>query len=471
MLELSQLSGTRKSLAGAITGLAVIALGVALYLTWVTWQQSTVVGCTGGTTVDCDEVLSSSGSKWLGIPVSLLGALTYAGILALVWPAVLLGGWVMTGLLTLAMMAAGAGVWFIGTQAIVVEHFCLYCLVVHACGLAICTLSVLLLRDSMTGSIHNHMQSYFGGEQTYDDDEGQVSVYQPLIAAGLASLGLLALIGGQLFFSHDTMEVVDIPLEVVQTSAETSAVEEPLQESAGSNTDEGAADEEVDVAEETPAEKLEIISGGEATATVLSSDAAPRYFTFKYLAREVDAAGNPVVGNPYAPHRFVEMMDYTCPHCRKLHPHIKAAVERYGDQLGFVIYHVPLSRKCNPLVKLDQSSHQNACEYAKLAYGVWKLAPDRFAEFHEWLLEGKRAPAIHEAKKKAREMAGDAIFFDKRIATESSRRIGEAAKEFERLQIGLPILIFENGIIRGMPDTDKKWFEILEEKIGVTAPE
>jgi protein-disulfide isomerase len=386
---------------------------------------------------------------------------------------VLLGGWALTGLLTLSMMAAGAGVWFIGTQAIVVEHFCLYCLVVHACGLAICTLSVLLLRDSMTGSNHSHMHGYFGGEQTYVDEEAQVSVYQPLIAAGVAGLGLMALIGGQLFFSPDTMEVIDIPFEVVQTSAETTANEEPSQEDIASTGDEEAADAEIEVAEEdeAPPEKLEIISGGEATATAPGSDAAPRYFTFKYLAREVDAAGNPVVGNPYAPHRCVEMMDYTCPHCSKLHPHIKAAVERYGDQLGFVIYHVPLSRKCNPLVKLDQSSHQNACEYAKLAYGVWKLAPDRFAEFHEWLLEGKRAPAIHEAKKKAREMAGDAIFFDKTIATESSRRIGEAAKEFERLQIGLPILIFENGIIRGMPDTDEKWFEILEEKIGVTAPD
>ena len=80
--EQFQLSGTRKLLAIAITVLAIVALGVSTYLSWVTWQQSTVAGCTGGSLADCDEVLSSSGSKWLGIPVSLLGAVTYVGILA-----------------------------------------------------------------------------------------------------------------------------------------------------------------------------------------------------------------------------------------------------------------------------------------------------------------------------------------------------------------------------------------------------
>ncbi|MDZ4658129.1 MAG: vitamin K epoxide reductase family protein [Bythopirellula sp.] len=490
MIDLSHLPGTRKWLAVAITVLALAALSVSSYLTWVTWQQSTVAGCTGGSTVDCDEVLSSAGSKWLGIPVSLFGALTYASILALVWPAVLVGGWAMTGLLSLAMLAAGAGVWFVGTQALVVQHFCLYCLAVHTCGLLICTAAFYLIRGAASEPNYDHMQAFFGGGEGTTSGALQSDVYQPLIAAGVASLGLVALIGGQVFFAPASMEVLEVvPLEVVEApvasteetpAAESASAENELTEPAADPvivTDESDqelfADETVPD-EESPPEKFEIVAGGDpptsGESVDLASGDAPRFFRFKYLGREIDAAGNPVIGNPYAPRRFVEMMDYTCPHCRKLHPFIKSAVERYGDQLGFVIYHVPLSRKCNQLVKVDQASHQNACDYARLAYGVWKLAPEKFAEYHEWLLEGERTPALYAAKKKAMELVGDEILLDKSIATESNRRVGESAAELEPLKIGLPVLIFEGGVVRGLPATEAEWFKMLEERVGVKAP-
>jgi len=334
------------------------------------------------------------------------------------------------------------------------------------------------------------MQAFFGGGEGTTSGALQSDVYQPLIAAGVASLGLVALIGGQVFFAPASMEVLEVvPLEVVEApvasteetpAAESASAENELTEPAADPvivTDESDqelfADETVPD-EESPPEKFEIVAGGDpptsGESVDLASGDAPRFFRFKYLGREIDAAGNPVIGNPYAPRRFVEMMDYTCPHCRKLHPFIKSAVERYGDQLGFVIYHVPLSRKCNQLVKVDQASHQNACDYARLAYGVWKLAPEKFAEYHEWLLEGERTPALYAAKKKAMELVGDEILLDKSIATESNRRVGESAAELEPLKIGLPVLIFEGGVVRGLPATEAEWFKMLEERVGVKAP-
>jgi protein-disulfide isomerase len=247
-------------------------------------------------------------------------------------------------------------------------------------------------------------------------------------------------------------------------------------------SDEAVLDEAVPDGD-SPPDKFEIVNGGESATSAPSASSesstdsifgegdAPRLFRFKYLSREIDAAANPVIGNPYAPHRFVEMMDYTCPHCRKLHPFIKAAAKRYGDQLGFVIYHVPLSRKCNPLVKIDQPGHRNACDYAKLAYGVWKLAPEKFAEYHDWLLTGERAPALYAAKRKAMDLVGDAILLDKSIATESNRRVGESATELEHLKLGLPVLIFENGVVKGLPGSEQEWFQMLEERVGLKAPE
>jgi uncharacterized membrane protein/protein-disulfide isomerase len=476
----SELSGTRKLFAGAITALALIALGVSGYLSWATWQQSTIAGCTGGSLLDCDEVLTSSWSKWLGIPVSLLGALNYLAILALVWPAAMFGGWALTFLLALAMSAAGAAVWFVGTQFFILDHFCLYCLVVHTCGVLTCIAAVMLMRSGAGSVGTESMSHFFGADGPIETSSGEVSPFQPLIAAGIASVGLMALIAGQVFFAPSGMEIVEATPLTVEPVIEPEVeepenVEPPVAEatspSEGSKKDTEPTEPETEpvVASDEPEPKPEAEKDAEFWNEIDSAPTAqaPRVFRLSSLPREVDAGANPVVGHPYAPVRFVEMMDYTCPHCRKLHPYIKKAVERYGDQLGFVIYHVPLSRKCNQLVVMDQAMHADACEYSRMAYSVWKLAPEKFAEYHDWLLEGKRVPPVYEAKKKAMELAGDGVLMDKNLEAEAKARVATFAAQMEPLKVGLPVLIFEGGVVRGMPDSDAEWFKIFEERLGL----
>jgi uncharacterized membrane protein/protein-disulfide isomerase len=473
----SDLSGTRKLLAGVITALTVVALGVSGYLTWASWQQSTIAGCTGGSLLDCDEVLTSSWSKWLGIPVSLLGALNYLAILALVWPAAMLGGWALTLLLALAMTAAGAAVWFVGTQVFILDHFCLYCLVVHTCGVLTCIAAVMLMRSSADSVGTESMSHFFGADGPVETPSDEVSPFQPLIAAGIACVGLLALIGGQVFFSPSGMEIVEaMPLTVepvvkpvveAPENTETPAEDPPAE--AGSPEPIEPEVEPV-VASDEPVQKPKEDEGDKKFWNEIDSapvTQAPRVFRLSSLPREVDAGANPVVGHPYAPVRFVEMMDYTCPHCRKLHPYIKKAVNRYGDQLGFVIYHVPLSRKCNQLVVMDQAMHADACEYSRMAYSVWKLAPEKFEEYHDWLLEGKRVPPVYEAKKKAMELAGDGVLMDKNLEAEAKSRVATFAAQMEPLKVGLPVLIFEGGVVRGMPDNETEWFQIFEHRLGL----
>lgn len=491
MASLSDLSRTRKLLAAAITVLALVALGVSGYLIWTSWQQSTIAGCMGGSAMDCDEVLTSSWSKWLGIPVSWLGALNYLAILAFVWPAAMLGGWALTILLTLAMTAAGAAVWFIGTQYFILEHFCPYCMAVHTCGILTCIAAVMLMRSGASAGSTEHMGHFFGADGPMEVASSEVSPFQPLIAAGIASLGLLALIVGQVFFAPSGMEIVEATPLTVEPLVEP--VEEPAVEETGSavppvadkptTTEPAVADtpanagspvepetEPVVASDEPEQEKTEEAKGNADFWNEIDSAPvaqAPRVFRFSSLPREIDAGANPVVGHPYAPVRFVEMMDYTCPHCRRLHPYIKKAVERYGDQLGFVIYHVPLSRKCNQLVVMDQAMHADACEYSRMAYSVWKLAPEKFAEYHDWLLEGKKAPPVYEAKKKAMELAGEAVLTNKDIEAEAKARVATFAAQMEPLKVGLPVLVFEGGIVRGMPDTEAEWFKIFEERLGL----
>src|SRR4051794_41767382 len=50
--------------------LAWLAFGVASYLAWHAMTQTAVAGCGMGSAPGCDEVLTSSWSKWLGLPAA-----------------------------------------------------------------------------------------------------------------------------------------------------------------------------------------------------------------------------------------------------------------------------------------------------------------------------------------------------------------------------------------------------------------
>jgi uncharacterized membrane protein len=71
--------GTDRRLRLAAIVLAVLGLGVAGYLTYVHYEGIRPVCGLGG---DCEKVQSSEWSKLVGVPVALLGLLTYAAILA-----------------------------------------------------------------------------------------------------------------------------------------------------------------------------------------------------------------------------------------------------------------------------------------------------------------------------------------------------------------------------------------------------
>ena len=71
---------------------------------------------------------------------------------------------------------------------------------------------------------------------------------------------------------------------------------------------------------------------------------------------------------------FVEMFDYTCPHCRATHKAIHGAMERFGDDLAIVALPVPLNRACNSAVTSNHSKHAEACKIAKIAVALWRPA-------------------------------------------------------------------------------------------------
>ena len=546
-------SGQGKSLLWIIVGLSLVGLLISGYLTWTTLTSASVAGCSGDG-AGCSHVLTSVWSKWLGMPVSLFGLLTYVGILAATFFTTRDNqSWGPTLLLTLTLTAAGSAAWFIGLQFVAIGHICLWCMAVHCCSLLVCTLTIIyLFVGGNQVSQQQQMSAFFGGavqpEVQYEEEAIGPNV-SPILASAIASAGLVVLMAGQFFFqpsglqyeevasvapeqdslatetpatqvtqpaatdSTSVSEENELPVDGSQSDADlfeepdggiqqsSSFAEEPTsaqntveqndiyasddsealddEEFLASLTDDKNEEtstkedplfgpEEPDTGEVVPAEMIEDTSDKPAPS-IFGSRNKPekRLVSFASLREPIDVSSSPILGRPDAEHVLVEMLDYTCPHCRNLHPHVVSSLERYGNQVAFVIVHVPLSKKCNPYVKRDHWSHKNACDYARLSLSVWKLDRSKFVEFHSWLMEGERPPSNIEARRYAMELVGEEVLLSENLKSETLSSFAGNSDTMMRMNAGLPLILTPKGKVSGIPTNERDWFNFLETRIGL----
>jgi uncharacterized membrane protein len=110
-------------LRAGVALVALAGLGVAAYLTYVHYQPDALVCTAGG---GCETVQESSYAEVVGIPVALLGLLTYVAVLVLVaWDSEL----ARTLAAAIALTAAGFAVYLVVLQAFVIDAWCVWCLV------------------------------------------------------------------------------------------------------------------------------------------------------------------------------------------------------------------------------------------------------------------------------------------------------------------------------------------------------
>ena len=112
-----------RALRAGVAVVALAGLGVAAYLTYVHYQPQALVCTAGG---GCETVQESSYAEVVGIPVALLGLLTYVAVLVLVaWD----GELARTLAAAVALTAAGFAAYLIVLQAFVIDAWCVWCLV------------------------------------------------------------------------------------------------------------------------------------------------------------------------------------------------------------------------------------------------------------------------------------------------------------------------------------------------------
>ena len=115
--------------------LSLLGIGVAGYLTYVHYADISPI-CAGGSG-GCAKVQASDQSKLVGIPVALLGLLTYVTLLVL---NVLRGELFRTGAALVAIIGFGFSVYLTIESVTVIEATCQWCLA----SLAVMTLMAIV---------------------------------------------------------------------------------------------------------------------------------------------------------------------------------------------------------------------------------------------------------------------------------------------------------------------------------------
>jgi hypothetical protein len=95
------------------------------------------------------------------------------------------------------------------------------------------------------------------------------------------------------------------------------------------------------------------------------------------------------------------------------------------------------------------------------------LAPKQFAEYHDWLLEGRLPPPLGKAKQRAMELAGNKVLLDEKLKSTITSRLRRQCDDWQELNSGLPILLFGESAVNGGGKTDEELFGTLEERLGI----
>lgn len=204
---------------------------------------------------------------------------------------------------------------------------------------------------------------------------------------------------------------------------------------------------------------------------VASDDAAPaaaapeeRLVTVAGKRFSLNTRHWPILGSPDAKYVFVEMFDYTCPHCRRTHQTIDEAFNKFGDDLAIIALAVPLDGKCNDTVRSTSSSHRNACELAKIAIAVWRVAPDQFKQFHDWMFEGQRSTSA--AKAYAEKLVGKDRLQAELDLPHAESYISRHVDLYKRVGQGsVPKLMFPRSTMTGSVTSSRALISAIEREL------
>ncbi len=415
----SWMSNGRRLALGVTVGVALLLTGYLVSMYW-TGQISHLRGCGGSE--GCANLLGGRWGSWLLVPVSFWALLAYAGLLGLI-AAGPRGWWSRTLVVCGGLLLLSAAIWFMAIQAFVERHYCLYCCILHACGVVI---AVILLQTLLTR-----------------DFPGRWSALRTATALNVVAIS--ALIVGQIWGPQPaTHEVREISVAGLPGADE---VELPAAK-AHEDTSLPRPASTVELPVDPPAKLLPQAAPSEppaASRTVGFMDGKIRYTVGEL----------PLIGDPAAEHVLVKYFDYTCDSCRGMHEELEKLRRLYPRKFAVIVVPTPLNRSCNPYLLPSVPNHSYACELAQLGLAVWRANPAKFAEFHEALFRQQHRITPQQARDQALKLVG-------REALERAERdpwvaemLAQSVSTYRRLGPSGPrmpkVLLGHNHLLNGVP--------------------
>jgi uncharacterized membrane protein len=123
--------------------LAVLGLAVSVYLTIEHYTASTTLACPDTGALNCLKVTTSDQSKFLGVPVAVLGLLYFAVmlVLALLWR--LPRRDVRLGRFAFASVGVLFVAWLVYSELFILDAICLWCTAVHVLAVGLFAVTAL----------------------------------------------------------------------------------------------------------------------------------------------------------------------------------------------------------------------------------------------------------------------------------------------------------------------------------------
>ena len=329
--------------------LLVVAAAVDGYLLWVSGSAGGVAGC--GPESGCHVVLNSRWAYWFGIPVSGPALLVYAALLTgSLWlepnTSARCRARAWRLLWPCAVAVLGAGLWFVSLQVFVLRTICP---VLHG-------RSHLRHGSGGTRPVEWRSGAAYTGKRARSRIWGELAG-KVIGLTGMAMIALAILAIGQTL--HTPATYLANPITAgIQTNMPNAAVRQ-----------------------------FQIHEG-----------------QFQFQLNEV-----PLIGKPEAEHVIVSLFDYTCHHCRQVHPLLLNAQRQFSNRLAIISLPMPLDSQCNPRIRRTQPPHTNACALARLGLTVWAADRTKLAAF-DLVFAPDSAPLPLAAEAYARDLVGSQAF-------------------------------------------------------------
>ncbi|MCI0614669.1 thioredoxin domain-containing protein [bacterium] len=165
----------------------------------------------------------------------------------------------------------------------------------------------------------------------------------------------------------------------------------------------------------------------------------------------------PFIGRGDATNFVAHFFDYTCPACRQYHSTLRNTHQTYINETTLVMIPVPLDAACNSAVKETAYVHQDACMYAEIGLALWRVSPQSYESYDQFIFQDQLPPSIEAARGLADHLAGkDAM--DRALANPEMMTVLHHGLEmfYSRAfpQKAIPALVTKNEVFSGFTPPD-----------------